>query len=221
MAMSKTDFKKAFREVVSSEFAHIPTDEDSIDFIFSEHFEKRMKKLIRSQKKMYYNFVNTVFKRVAIICVVLLSMLITACSVKVIRQPIVNFFTEIYESFTRYFFDGDIVDTISIEYIITYLPDGYVQTDKIVSDAAITTLYENSNGGKIKFRQQITLNSEHTIDSENKEKYVKDINGLTVDIYVENMIINALWVKGEYSFRVTTYGDICVDEVESIIESVQ
>ena len=74
MAMSKTDFKKAFREVVSSEFAHIPTDEDSIDFIFSEHFEKRMKKLIRSQKKMYYNFVNTVFKRVAIICVVLLSI---------------------------------------------------------------------------------------------------------------------------------------------------
>lgn len=107
MAMSKTDFKNAFREVVSSEFAHIPTDESSIDFTFSERFNKRMEKLIRSQKKVYYNFVNTAYKRVAILCVILLTMLTTACSVKAIREPIVNFIKQVYESFTHYSYDGD------------------------------------------------------------------------------------------------------------------
>ena len=41
MAMSKDDFKNAFREVISSEFAHIPSDEDSIDYTFSERFNKK------------------------------------------------------------------------------------------------------------------------------------------------------------------------------------
>ena len=40
MSMSREEFKAAFREVVSSEFAHIPTDESSIDFTFSEKFIK-------------------------------------------------------------------------------------------------------------------------------------------------------------------------------------
>ena len=57
--MSREEFKAAFREVVSSEFAQIPTDEDSIDFTFSEKFIKRMDKLIRAQRKSYYKFINT------------------------------------------------------------------------------------------------------------------------------------------------------------------
>ena len=52
--MSREEFKSAFREVVSSEFAHIPTDESSIDFTFSEKFNKKMEKLIKSQRKSYY-----------------------------------------------------------------------------------------------------------------------------------------------------------------------
>lgn len=139
MAMSKTDFKNAFREAVSSEFAHIPTDENSIDFTFSERFNKRMAKLIKSQKKVYYNFINTAYKRVAIICIVLLTMLTTACSVKAIREPIVNFFTEVYESFTRYFFEGDTVDVLTKEYSISKLPDGFTQTNKTQNDVFIIT----------------------------------------------------------------------------------
>ena len=56
--MSREEFKAAFREVISSEFAQIPTDEDSIDFTFSEKFIKRMDKLIRAQKKSYYKFIG-------------------------------------------------------------------------------------------------------------------------------------------------------------------
>ena len=53
MSISREEFKAAFREVVSSEFAHIPTDESSIDFTFSEKFNKKMEKLIKSQRKSY------------------------------------------------------------------------------------------------------------------------------------------------------------------------
>ena len=68
MSMSREEFKAAFREVISSEFAHIPTDESSIDFTFSEKFIKRMNKLIRAQRKSYYKFINTAATRSGYFC---------------------------------------------------------------------------------------------------------------------------------------------------------
>lgn len=73
MSMSREEFKAAFREVVSSEFAHIPTDESSIDFTFSEKFMKRMDKLIKSQRKPYWNFISTVSRRAAVIIVAIIK----------------------------------------------------------------------------------------------------------------------------------------------------
>ena len=62
MGMSKDDFKRAFREVVSSEFANIPLDENNIDITFSEKFNKKMEKLIKSQRKSYYILINMTVK---------------------------------------------------------------------------------------------------------------------------------------------------------------
>ena len=59
MPISKAEFKEAFREVISSEFSNIPKNENEIDFVFSERFNKRMAKLITSQKKAYYHLINT------------------------------------------------------------------------------------------------------------------------------------------------------------------
>ena len=60
MAITKAEFKQAFREVVSLEFSHIPTDENSIQYTFSEKFNKRMEKLIKSQKKVYLHNIHII-----------------------------------------------------------------------------------------------------------------------------------------------------------------
>lgn len=44
--MTKSEVLNAFREVASEEFAHIP-DEKDIEYIFSENFKKKMKKLLK------------------------------------------------------------------------------------------------------------------------------------------------------------------------------
>lgn len=221
MAMSKTDFKNAFREVVSSEFAHIPTDENSIDFTFSECFNKRMAKLIKSQKKVYYNFINTAYKRVAIICIVLLTMLTTACSVKAIREPIVNFFTEVYESFTRYFFEGDTVDVLTKEYSISKLPDGFTQTNKAQNDVFIITEYRNKHGDIIELTQTITKHTEHTFDNEKAEVYTEMLGNLEVKIYDAYDTKQAVWIIDEYSFNLICYGDISIETIKQLIENIE
>ena len=135
MSMSREEFKAAFREVVSSEFAHIPTDEDSIDFTFSEKFNKKMEKLIKSQRKSYYILINTVGKRVAILFVAIITLFTASMSVKAIREPVINFIIEVYESFTKYFFEGETAEKIEKVYSITKLPVGFKQTQVVENDA--------------------------------------------------------------------------------------
>lgn len=218
--MKKAEFKNAFREVVSLEFSHIPYDESIINYTFSNKFNKKMEKLIKSQKKVYWKFVNTASKRVAIICVILLTMLTTACSVKTLREPMVSFFAEVYETFTRYFFEGDTTERIEKEYIITKLPHGFTQVDKMNNDLVITTVYKNGDD-TIKFTQQPTSNANHVFDNENGTIITISVLDFNVDIYESENIKHAIWTRNGYFFKMTCIGDINIDSIKIIIESME
>lgn len=220
MSMSREEFKAAFREVVSSEFAQIPTDEDSIDFTFSEKFIKRMDKLIRAQRKSYYKFINTAAKRAAVIFAAIITLFTASLSVKAIREPVVKFIKQVYETFIHYTFEGEIQPKIKKEFFIKTLPDGFIQHDKIESDLAITTIYVNDNN-TIKFTQQSTNNANHFFDNESGTLTKVTISGINVDIYESENIKHAVWTDEGYFFKLTCIGEINIDSVTMMIESIQ
>ena len=221
MAINKNDFKNAFREVVSSEFAHIPTDENSIDFTFSERFNKRMAKLIKSQKKAYYSLINTAYKRVAIICIIILALLTTACSVKVIREPIVNFIKQVYESFTHYSYDGDTTDKITKEYYIT-APDGFNQTNITNNDFLITTEYTNNNGDIIEYNQMTTeYSTGYFVDNENGNIKTEFFKGIEIQFKERYDTKSAIWTQNGYVFVLDCYGNVSFDTIKQMIVSLK
>ena len=220
MSMSREEFKAAFREVVSSEFAHIPTDESSIDFTFSEKFIKRMDKLIQAQRKSYYKFINTAAKRAAVIFAAIITLFTASLSVKAIREPVVKFIKQVYETFIHYTFEGEIQPKIKKEFFIKTLPDGFIQHDKIESDLAITTIYVNDNN-TIKFTQQSTNNANHFFDNESGTLTKVTISGINVDIYESENIKHAVWTDEGYFFKLTCIGEINIDSVTMMIESIQ
>ena len=222
MLMSKDDFKKAFREAVSSEFSQIPCDEDSIDFTFSERFNKKMRKLIKSQRKSYYFLINTAAKRVAVVFVAILTLFTASMSIKAIREPVVKFITEVYESFTRYFFDGDTVQEIKKPYKITDLPDGYTQTNIYENAVSITTIYENIDSGKIELTQGISGNTDFYIDNENCEQITFNIGDIKVDLYEWQDLKEVIWVKDVYVFDMTLEStNLEISDIEKIILSIE
>ena len=221
MAMTKLEFDKAFREAVSLEFAHIPTDENSIDYTFSEKFNKRMEKLIRSQKRVSWKLVNSVAKRVAVACIIMLTMLTTACSVKVIREPIVQFFTEIYETFAQYFFVGSTTDAITHVYTIKELPEGFKETNKIQDDVSVTTIYETESGDLISFAQTVTGETQHNMDTEKDTVFTEEINGIEVNFYEAHDLKQAMWVNDDYYFKITCHGNVSMDNIKQMIASAE
>ena len=195
MSMSREEFKAAFREVVSSEFAHIPTDESSIDFTFSEKFIKRMDKLIRAQRKSYYKFINTAAKRAAVIFAAIITLFTASLSVKAIREPVVRFVKRVYETFIHYSYTGDKTEKIEREYTITNLPYGFKQTNKIENDVSITTEFKDDLGNVIEFIKYHLRMTKFSLPS--SIRIIDIIQILLIAIFVYYLMV---WIKNTRAY---------------------
>lgn len=221
MAMSKDEFKNAFREVISAEFSHIPCDEDSIDYTFSDRFNKKMNKLIKAQRKPYYFLINTAAKKVAVYFVIFVTLITASMSVKAIREPVVNFIIEIYENFSRHFFDGDTVKELKKEYVITELPTGFLQTSANKTDISQTVILEDVNDNMIIFTQSITESKIFDIDNQKETPKTEKINGIEIHIYTYEKDKFVFWTNGGYFFQITAYGDIDDETLIKMINSIE
>ena len=227
MAISRAEIKNAFRESISNEFIAIPRDETQIDYVFSNKFEKRMAKLVKSEKKKLWPMYNTAYKRVALIVAILMFMFITACSVPAVREGIVNFVTEIFSNHNEHSYSGDVTTIIETEYYASYIPDGFEETERWVNEGTIDINYENEKNGFLNFSQTITASTQTCIDNENAtiEKYT--IAGYEVTIYTwPSITIHAFWVQDRYDFEIVNIADddgnlLTIDEITKIIESVK
>ena len=212
--MDCADFKNAFREAISSEFEHIPTNEEEIDFIFSDRFNSRMDKMIKSQRKPYWKYVNTASKRAAVILLAALTTLFSALSVKATREPILRFI-----DFSS---GGDAAELITKEYSISQMPDGYEQTKKTTDEDYISTTYENRQGDKIIFSQMATDRySGVAFDNESGTLYTESIDGIKVTFKEWTDIKIAMWIKDGYLLSIDCFGDVSSEELKQMIRSVQ
>lgn len=109
MSICKDQFISALRLATSAEFNNIPKDEDAIEHYFSKKFDQKMQKLIKRQKKSYWILINTASKRVAIICIAIISLFcgmlciepIRASAIETIEEIIIktkNIFQKAYEN---------------------------------------------------------------------------------------------------------------------------
>lgn len=220
MAINKTELKNAFREVMDKEFSHLPKESD-IDYEFSKAFNKKMEKIIKEQRKSYWSLINSTPKKVAIVCIVIITLFTMLFSVQAIREPIVTFFTEIYETFTKHTFDGDTTQSITHEYTLSKLPSTFVETNKIKNSIAITTVFENNAGDIIEFSQSATGYAEITIDTENGEQYYVNLNSCELSVYENEEVLHVFWVQDSYYLHIAAYGNIDLNTIISIIESIK
>ncbi len=221
MAIKRNEFLEALRRVVSAEFEHIPKTEEEIDYTFSQRFMKRMLRLFRNRKKLYWKFVNTGAKRVAVILVAAALVFATACSFKPIREPIMRFITEIYETFTAYFFEGDTVGVIEKEYALEEPPEGFVEVERTVGERFITTVYENSSGDTITIVQMPTDEIQLLLDREMESSETEIVNGTEVVFYDLGTRKQMMWIKDHYYFDVVSTGDVDMEILKKIVADLK
>jgi len=222
MAITRNEFLEALRAVVSSEFRHIPTDESQIDHVFSARFLKRMARLFRKQKRVYWKYVNTAAKRAAVIFVAVAMLFATACSFKPIREPIMKFFTEVYETFTAYFFEGKTEKkVIEKEYALDPIPEGFMMTNSVFYNTVIMKEYSNNAGDKILFTQIIADELSMNLDTEKSSAKTLQLREVDVLIYDYGTKKQAVWLENQYYFDITYIGEISTERFEEIVLTVK
>jgi len=202
--ISELKLKEALILYWDEQLAEFPTDEElEATITFSSRFEKRINRLIKSQKKPYYKLINTTMKRVAAVIIIVLLTLTAAMSVEAIRTPVIKFCMEVYEKFSEVVFGSENATESQIESIQEiYLPT-IPKNFKLVTSHADTSIiyheYENDVKQYIMYEQSI-LGASISINTENIEPESVVIQGYE-GIYYENLGVKTLlWSNGRYSF---------------------
>lgn len=232
MAITKDQFKNAFRNAIASDYASIPENDDIINYSFSDGFTKKMQKLIISQKTSYWRFVNTAAKKVAVIFLVSIVLFSSAMSVRAIRESVVEFFKEVYDTFVSYFFEGEMIDELPNENSdeisnetpnesssSILLPKGFTQIDVLEDENMMSIIYSNDSGDIIEFVKMITNDTRLTFDTEHMECQTIYITETKVDIYQGDGIMHAVWIEKSTLMLITCSGNIELSDLEIMISS--
>lgn len=97
MSMTKAEFCEAMRFYASSEFEHIPTDNALIDFEFSDEFNRKMEKVLKTAEHNSSHAVSLSAKRMLLVAAMLALLLVGVFSVGAVREYVWEFINGIFE----------------------------------------------------------------------------------------------------------------------------
>ena len=211
----------AFKEINSEELDNLNIPKE--DFEFSEKYKKNMEKLLAKQRKPYWQYVNTAGKRAVACILVFIMIFASSMSISAFREPVVEFFVNVYERFVEIFCkeDGTAASPGEIETIYTlgYLPEGYEFESRKVDNNSVKTVFVNECN-KIKLSQYV-LSTDTLLDNENADFEIQMSDGYKIAVIekFENRFL--YWISNEYAFKLSVPSELPEDEYIKIIELIE
>lgn len=214
--------KEAFEQYNTEYCDSLPSDDELKETVsFSSEFENKMEKLIKRQNKPYYQLINTVGKRAAVITLaVFIAFNTVTFSVEALREPFIDFIVETYEKFSKISFVEKIPDEqkeftpIKPEYI----PEGFSLDSESKSDNIYNLIYKSINSDTIIYSQMSKSDNPIQFDAENLEYQKIEINGYPAVYWKKYEIYSILFCTQNYVYTIN--GNILEEEILKIAQSV-
>lgn len=194
----------------------------SKDYEFSRSFERRMRRLIRKEAHPWLGTVYFFSKRAAVFFVCIISaMFLFAMSVEAYR-------TKFFETIVTYFEDSvlfsyltDKNTTALVSREPAYIPNGYVETDRIENGNYLSITYENNQGKLILWDQMLaTDGGSIVLDSEYDAKETRMIHGCNAIVFLyDGGYKSGYYEYGESSFMVVAEA-LSVDDIYKMFDSI-
>lgn len=192
------------------------------EYEFSEQFEQKMKKLIWKEAHPLLAVVQKIVKRAAafltgIICV----GLILTMSVEAYREKFFQTLKTIYDNYMQYTYFSQEQSTKFELTEPAFLPEGYIEKKRIVSDIFAVIYYENLSGEQIIWEQKLIADKSSIIlDNEYDNEEERIINGHRANVfsYLDGYAIG-YYEADNYVYLITA-NYITSDEMFEIIASI-
>ena len=217
------NLRAAFDLYVRRQDALLPTEEELSSVTLSSEFHARMAKLLARRKRGYYHMFGTWGRRVASILIALLIATTTVTvSVKALREKVIEFFTEVFDTHTVVTFvddKQDVPDEIALEpRKPSYIPDGYVVEEEVETYAIYRIAYIDDNGARIVYNQRRSDNKVMTLDTEGVEHRDITINTYSGVAYTNKGVNFVIFTDEKYVYAISSTLD--GEELIKIGESI-
>ena len=193
---------------------------------FSSKFERKMRRLIW---KVKYPHIHKTLKSAACI---LIAFLISFASVMTFnveaRAAFTRWIREVYEDSIVYEFFGEKSEMASLDYRVTWVPEGYELVEEFKTDTSYIAFYKNDNQEKGTFVVEWFYIADATATQlfADEEYFVFEVNvnGNQADYYLSKSgqeTNNLIWVNGDIGvcFALDTYLDF--DTMMKIAENIK
>lgn len=203
---------------------------DTSDIVLSDKIVRKIGKLIKISHKnplRYTSKVRTVFSRVAVVALIIISITFAAMmSVSAIRNAIWNTIVEWYDKYISVDYETD--NPVSVPAVIeeirkpTLLPQGAEEEIIFGNKWSYLAEYYVGDECRLVFAQSLLNKGDAYIDSEAstmEDIKIGNYNGILLT-YEKNTDMNIVWNDGEYRYTLTGY-DIDSEFLIMIAQSVK
>ncbi len=204
--------------------AEQPTEEELAEITVSPAFVEKMHRLFRRQKYGYYALFGTVGRRVAsIVVAILVGMTVTTFSVKALRDPVVRFITEVFETFTSILFVNDepAEADAGMEIVVpAYIPEGYEVEQQFSDGKTIHRIryFHTNSSSHIYYTQLKEKVGAMGMNTEDIEYHPITVNHLDGIAYLQDKYMTVMFVYDDYTFTIT--GPLPEEELLRIAASI-
>lgn len=199
---------------------------EDIDYSFIEaspSFKERIKSSIEATPRKRKFYPKKLI--VALVAVISMCFLIMFAVSAQVRTKVVDFFVEIYESFTMLFVKETSTEdnpaTIESIYEPSYLSkNNYEKSSESIKRLSVSTAWKKENS-TIKFFQYVIDDIYILSDTEAASFETRIVGEQEVLYKVKNGIYNIKWLACGYSFSLYCSEELGWDEIEKIILSLE
>lgn len=227
--MTNKKYRSYYKQIAQIMASHVDQQIQQLDTSqpvpISKENVLRIEKISKKANSPF-RYVHRISKAAAIVIICATITLSVTMGVEAIRTPILNFFTELFgQIFHVSTEDMDLLDkyrkVIEEPCSPTYLPEGFVQTEKSETETEIVLTYQNDANQTILFRQSIVQSVTYEIP--NGAEMLDDefmINGFEGRLYRYNNKLYTIWQANKYFFEIQLDSNIDINECLKIAESV-
>lgn len=227
MSTSELEFEHQLKEALDAYcgglLRSIPTDEIlEQSQAFSSKFERDMEYLLLRQQNPPRRLHHVFAKRIALIALTVALAATSLMSVEAIRIPVLRFFTEVHETFTRIVFGGEdeqtpLPEEIQQVYLPSFLPEGFTQDSELFDPSFVIVSYVN---GTDYFEwSQYTHNFAHHVNTEGVTLETLERDGKSYLYYSQQGQQTLIWEEGGYSFLCS--GNLSKEVLLQIVTSLE
>lgn len=159
-------------------------------------------------------------RRILIVILAAVLVILTSCTIYVNREKIASFVEEFYHTYIDVSYsaiDENVPTEIQQVYLPSYIPEGYEITDLHSNSARIRTQWENADGARITFVQNLLAGDLTGLDFEKGDPNIITVNDMTVYYSKYNNADIYVWNDGYYSYQMTTAENFPYEELEKLM----